>query len=384
MPQRGKDQMPDFRSLFHASIGWSKPAPSGDYLIGVVKGEGIGPEIIEHTMQVLEAATSDTPLRIRTRAGGSIGQAALRESGCLLTEGIKEFFQGIFEQGGAVLCGPAGGRFVYELRSHFDLFCKIVPIRPLVQTADMGVLKRAALQDVDFILVRENVGGIYLGRWWEEQQGNQIVASHAFEYRSDQVERILRTAVRLAQGRRGKLTLVLKTEGMPAISRLWMNTLEEVSGKARIQTEILEADNAAFQLINAARNFDVVVTSNMLGDILGDLSALLLGSRGMSFSGNFGPDLRAVYQTAHGAAYDLAGSNSANPVGQILSLVMLLRYNYGLNDLADRIEAAVAQVLQDGWRTADLFFPGCKCVGTKELTERIVDTVHSLPVEAAS
>ena len=376
--------MLNLRPLFDASMGWSHPPPSGDCLIGVVKGEGIGPDIIEHTMRVLEAACSGIHFRIRTCVGDNIGKAALRESGGLLTEGIKEFFQGVFAQGGVVLCGPAGGRFVYELRSHFDLFCKIVPIRPLVRTADIGVLKRAALQDVDFILVRENVGGIYMGRWREERQGDQVVASQAFEYRSSQVERILRTAARLAQGRRGKLTLVLKTEGMPAISRLWMNTLEEVNGKAGIQTELLEADNAAFQLINAARNFDVVVTSNMLGDILGDLCALLLGSRGMSFSGNFGPDRRAVYQTAHGAAYDLVGSNSANPVGQILSLVMLLRFSYGLNDLADRIEAAVAQILQAGWRTADLFLPGCKLVGTKELAERIADAVHSLKPEAAS
>jgi len=376
--------MLDPKSLFHAAIGWNSPAPSGDCLIGVVKGEGIGPEIIECTMRVLVAATSDTSLRIRTCAGGAIGKEALRESGCLLTDETKEFFAGVFEQGGAVLCGPAGGRFVYELRSHFDLFCKIVPIRPLIRGADTAVLKRAALQDVDFLIVRENVGGVYMGRWWEERQGDEVVASHTFEYRSSQVERILRTAVRLAQGRRGKLTLVLKTGGMPAISRLWMNSLEEIGGKAGIQTELLEADNAAFQLINAARNFDVVVTSNMLGDILGDLSALLLGSRGLSFSGNFGPDRRAVYQTAHGAAYDLVGLNAANPVGQILSLVMLLRFHFGLSDLADRIETAVVRVLEAGWRTADLFSPGCKCVGTRELAERIAETVHSLDKGAVS
>ncbi len=376
--------MSDFRSLCQTISGWRSPIPSGDFLIGVLKGEGIGPEIIEPTLRVLEAATLEKSIRVRTCFGSSIGKVALQETGCPLTEEVKGFCQTIFRQNGAILCGPGGGRFVYELRSHFDLFCKIIPIRPLVKAADLGVLKPAALLDVDIVLVRENIGGIYMGQWGEARRGDQTVASHAFEYRTDQVERILQVALGLAQARRGKLTLVVKTEGIPTISRLWMNSLEEIARGTGIHTEILEADNAAFQLINAARNFDVIVTSNLLGDILGDLGALLLGSRGMSFSGNFGPDYRAVYQTAHGAAYNLTGLNSANPVGQILSLAMLLRFNFGLIDLAERIEAAVKRTLEAGWRTTDIASPGCMRVGTRELGDRIADAVRALNLEAVS
>jgi 3-isopropylmalate dehydrogenase len=376
--------MSDFRSLCQTISGWSSPDPSGDFLIGVLKGEGIGPEIIEPTLRVLDAALAEKSIRIRTCFGGSIGKIALRETGCILTDEVKEFCWNVFRQNGAVLCGPAGGRFVYELRSHFDLFCKIIPIRPLSKAADFGVLKPAAVQDVDIVVVRENVGGIYMGRWGEERHEDQTVASHAFEYRSNQVERILQVAFGLAQARRGKLTLVVKTEGMPTISRLWVQTFEEIASKSGVRTEVLEADNAAFQLVNAARDFDVVVTSNLLGDILGDLGALLLGSRGMSFSGNFGPGCRAVYQTAHGAAYNLAGIDAANPVGQICALVMLLRINFGLYDLADGIETAVRQTLDAGWRTTDIASPGCMRVGTRELAERIADAVRTLSLEAVS
>ena len=372
----------DFSSLYRTIPGWSANAASGDYLIGVLRGEGIGSEIIEPTLRVLEAATAERSMRIRTRFGGSIGTVALRETGRSLSEEVKKFCQEVFQQQGALLCGPAGGRFVYDLRLCFDLFCKIIPIRPILQTEDFGVLKPAALEDVEIVVVRENVGGIYMGKWGEERSENQTVASHALEYHSSQVERILKTAIGLARARRGKLTLVVKTEGMPSISRLWTDILREMTRDSGIYTEILEVDNAAYQLVHCARKFDVIVTSNMMGDILGDLGALLLGAREMSFSGNFGPGGRAVYQTAHGAAHDLSRQNIANPLGQILSLSMLLRVSFRMFDLADRIEAAVKQVLKEGWRTADIASPGCRLVGTREMGDRIAEAVQVSNLEA--
>ena len=372
----------DFSSLYRTIPGWSVTAAGGDYLIGVLRGEGIGSEIIEPTLRVLEAATAERSIRIRTCFGGSIGKAALRETGCSLSEEVKRFCQEVFQQQGALLCGPAGARFVYDLRLYFDLFCKIIPIRPILPADDFDVLKPAALEDVDIVLVRENVAGVYMGKWGEERRENQTVASHAFEYHSGQVERILKTAIDLAQSRRGRLTLVVKSEGMPSISRLWTDSLREMACHSGIATEILEVDNAAYQLIHCARKFDVMVTSNMMGDILGDLGAVLLGAREMSFSGNFGPAGRAVYQTAHGAAHGLAGQNIANPLGQILSLSMLLRINFRMFDLADRIEAAVKQVLKEGWRTVDMAFPGCKHVGTREMGDRIAEAVRASNLEA--
>ena len=366
----------DYSSLYRTIPGWSETPTSGNYLIGVLRGEGIGPEIIEPTLRVLEAATRERSIRIQTCFGGSIGEAALGETGRPLSEEVKKFCQEVFEQQGAVLCGPAGGRFVYDLRRCFDLFCKIVPIRPILPSEDFGVLQPAALRDVDIVLVRENVGGIYLGKWGEERRGNETVASHAFEYLSSQVERILKIAVCLAQSRRGRLTLVVKSEGMPSVSRLWRDSLRELARDSGLSTEILEADNAAYQLVRFARKFDVIVTSNMIGDILGDLGALLLGAREMSFSGNFGPAGRAVYQTAHGAAHDLSGQNIANPLGQILALSLLLRINFRMFDLADRIEAAVKHVLKEGWRTPDMATPRSRHVGTREMGERIAEALR--------
>ena len=144
-----------------------------------------------------------------------------------------------------------------------------------------------------------------------------------------------------------------------------------------------QVDNAVFQLIHAARKFDVIVSTNLFGDILADCGGLLLGSRGMCFSGNFGEDGMAVYQTGHGAAYHLAGKDHANPIGQILSLAMLLRVSFGLTELACRIEAAVEKTLKEGWRTADIVAPGCRVVGTQELGRRICQAIGELsPGEA--
>ncbi|MEZ0373939.1 MAG: isocitrate/isopropylmalate family dehydrogenase, partial [Candidatus Sericytochromatia bacterium] len=139
----------------------------------------------------------------------------------------------------------------------------------------------------------------------------------------------------------------------------------------------LEIDNASYQLIARAQDFDVVVAPNMFGDVLADCGALLLGSRGMSFSGNFGAGGKAVYQTGHGAAYDLAGSDKANPLGQILSLAMMLRESYAWPEGAARIEAAVARTLEQGYRTPDIAAPGCQVVGARELARRVCQAIEA-------
>jgi 3-isopropylmalate dehydrogenase len=326
----------------------------------------------------MDALGRGTPIDFKVQEGGEIGLRAQQETGRTLTPEVLAFCESIFEEGGAVLSGPAGGRFVYELRSHFDLFCKVVPLSPLAALFDTGVLKPDALQDVDILLVRENVGGVYFGRWEEERGEHGITASHCFEYRRDQVERILRVAVGLAKARRKRLSLVLKAEGIPSISRLWIEVWNGLLKGSDLDYEILQVDNAAFQLIHAARNFDVVVSTNLFGDILADCGGLLLGSRGVCFSGNFGSNGMAVYQTGHGAAYDLAGSDRANPIGQILSLAMLLQVSFGLPELADRIKSGIEKTLGEGWRTPDIMVPGCRVVGTQELGRRISQAIEEL------
>jgi 3-isopropylmalate dehydrogenase len=371
--------MVDFVALTQTIPGWSASSrEKAEYTIGLLPGEGVGPEVIGVCLQVLETLGQGTPINFKLRTGGKIGLPAEQETGRVLTPEVLAFCQSIFEEGGAVLSGPAGGRFVYELRSHFDLFCKLVPLRPLAALADTGVVKADALKDVDILLVRENVGGIYFGQWEDGHGEHGLTASHFFEYRKDQVERILRTAVGLASARRGHLSLVLKSDGIPSISRLWIDVLKDVVKGSGLDFEILQVDNAAFHLIQAAQNFDVIVSTNLFGDILADCGGLLLGSRGMCFSGNFGRNRMAVYQTGHGAAYDLAGKDNANPIGQILSLVMLLRVSFDLTQLASRIEAAVEKTLREGWRTPDISAPGCKVVGTQELGRRICMGIKEL------
>jgi 3-isopropylmalate dehydrogenase len=168
----------------------------------------------------------------------------------------------------------------------------------------------------------------------------------------------------------------LKTEGIPSISRLWVKVLEELVRDVDLRTEVLQVDNAVFQLLREARNLDVIVSPNLFGDILADSGGLLLGSRGMCFSGNLGRDGMAVYQTGHGGAHDLAGSDRANPIGQIHSLSMLLRTSFGLTGSADLIERAVERTLRDGWRTPDIDAPGRKIIGTREMGRRIAQAVQ--------
>lgn len=371
--------MNDGLTLYGMIPGWTSPSgEKAEYTIGVLPGEGIGPEIIEVSLSILDALTQGTPVRFKVDKGGDIGIAALHKTGEVLTKEVISFVETVFLEGGAVLCGPGGGRFVYKLRSQFDLFCKVTPIQPLPALLDVSVVKTDNLKEVDILIVRENAGGIYFGQWEETQESDGLKASHTFEYREDQVKRILDIAVALASRRRGRLSLVLKPNGIPSISNLWIDVFRSVERDVNLESQILEADYAAYQLIHAAQAFDVILCPNLFGDILSDLGGVLMGSRGMSFSGNFGKDGRAVYQTGHGAAYDLSGRDQANPIGQLCSLAMLLRVSFGQQGLARRIEAATEKVLREGWRTPDIASPGCRVIGTRELGQRIVEAIETL------
>lgn len=342
-----------------------------EHVIGVLHGEGIGPEVINATLGILEVVNGHVSENFSILFGGKIGFHAAKESGNVLSDEVVSFCENIFSQQGAVLCGPGGGRFVYELRARFDLFCKFTPIRPSKALMNIGVVTPHARSNVDIVMVRENISGAYFGKWGSKIDEDGVTAFHYTEYRHDQVKRILDVAINLAAARQGRLSLALKPGGVPAISTLWEQTLSQLNMGHRVNATVLEVDNAAYQLIAAARDFDVVVSPNMLGDILADSSSLLLGSRGMSYSGNFGVDGRAVYQTAHGAAYDIAGTDSANPIGQILSLAMMLRESFAMPGIAKAIENAIESTLKSGWRTPDIAASDSRMLGTQEMGRRI-------------
>ncbi|TAN47421.1 MAG: 3-isopropylmalate dehydrogenase [Methylococcaceae bacterium] len=344
--------------------------------MGVLTGEGVGAEVIPVTLALLKRLQAHTLRRFELRQGGDIGKAALALHGASLTDEVVDFCRGVFDDNGAVLCGPGGERFVYELRARFDLFCKFTPLKPTPALQDTGVLRPAALENVDIVAVRENVGGLYFGEWGQRRSpcGSSSVYHH-FAYHEKDVERILRVALSLARQRRGRLCVTVKPGGVPAISALWEEKARHLAQGYDVQVNVMEIDNAAYQLIANARQFDVLVSPNMFGDVLADCGALLLGSRGMSFSGNFSAEGYAVYQTGHGAAHDIAGSDRANPVGQIYSLAMLLRESFAWQEGAQALETAVATTLACGYRTPDVAAAGSKVVGTTELGRRIGDTL---------
>lgn len=353
---------------------WSGQAPScGERVIGVLPGEGIGPEVVGVALKVLKVVAHCVPhSNLRAVTGGEIGVPAQRASGRALSDQIISFCEEIFAQHGAVFCGPGGGRFVYETRQKFDLYCKFTPLCPVPALADTGALSSAARSGVDIVMVRENTGGTYLGAWGTRHDSGVETAYQDSEYRRDHVERILAAAFNLAALRRGRLCVTLKPGGVPAISALWERVMREMNQARGMHATVLEVDNAGYQLVASGRDFDVVVSPNMYGDILADLASLHLASRGMSFSGNFGPGRRAFYQTAHGAAHDLVGTDRANPIGQILSLAMMLRESFALGFAADSIEHTVQDVLRAGWRTADIAAAGSRVIGTQQMGDVIV------------
>lgn len=352
-------------------------APGERRAIGVLRGEGIGPEVIGSALEVLDAVESCGGASFEIRTGGAIGREAELLSGRPLTEEVSGFCEEVFSRNGAVLSGPGGGRFVYELRRRFDLFCKISPLRPIGAPLRAGRLKDPVAARADILIVRENTGGEYQGESRDRIDAREgRVAEHTFRYSEHQVRRILEVAAALAASRRGKLAVAIKDGGIPGVSALWRDVGREVGAREGIDVSFPDIDLAAYRLIQEPEGFDVIAASNLFGDVLADLGAVLLGSRGLSFSGNFSREGAAVYQTNHGSALDLAGQGRANPIGQIASLAMLLRESFGLAREAEWIEAGVADVLRLGYRTFDIAEDGATVVGLEEMGKRIASAVE--------
>ncbi len=340
-------------------------------LIGMIEGEGIGPELFDVCRKLLDTIEAHTSVRFRYRHGGLIGKQALVASGQSLTLEIIDFCSNVFRDSGTLFCGPGGDRFVYELRKEFSLYCKLVPLQPQPALRDTGPLRATAVEGVDILLVRENLGGLYQGEFSLDDWDRGQRALHQFSYTTEQVTDILQTALALAKARQGELCVVTKPGGAPSISKLWETQARHVIEGSGVKLKLLEVDNASYQMVAHARNFDVVVAPNLFGDILGDSAALLLASRGMSYSMNFNHSGHAVYQTGHGAAHDLAGTDRANPLGQILSLAMMLHESFGLTDIARALHAAIDDTLSAGWRTPDIAAPDSRIVGTQRFGSQV-------------
>lgn len=347
--------------------------------LGVVDGEGIGPEVVRAAVTVLHAAAEAYGLVLDLVESGPIGSTG--PDGFGLDTAAIDFYDAAFADGLPVLTGPAGGRFVYQLRAQYDLFAKLVPVQAMPEVADASIVRPERAHGTDVLIVRDNVAGLYQGAFGRRDDGR--TAYQEAVYRADQVERIMAVAQRAAAARRGRLAVVTKPGGIPAVSALWRE-VAEAQPHSGVTVEVIEVDNACYQLVADPHRFDVVVAPNMLGDVVADTAALVLGSRGLAYSANFGEGVRAVYQTGHGAAHDLAGSDRANPVAQILSAAWLVRDSLEREDIAEGIEAAIGAALADGLRTPDVAGPDSVVVGTARLGAEIADRVNDSATACAS
>jgi 3-isopropylmalate dehydrogenase len=346
-----------------------EPSP----LIGVIPGEGAGPEVIEAALAVLRDLEHAGGRQVHVEHGGRVGLAAVKTHGTALPQEALDFCASVIARGGGVLSGPGGGRYVYDLRKALELFVKVSPIQASNGLAHVAPVRTRASGDIDLLIVRENLEGVYQDAGERVSDGSWRGIRHELRYGERELRRFLGAAARLARVRSGELTVVVKDAGLGAFSALWRECAQEAAGATGVACKAVEVDLIVYQLLERPHAFDVIAASNLFGDVLSDLAAALVGSRGMSFGASFTPRGGGVYQTNHGAAYDIAGQDRANPVGQILSLAMLLRESLDMTQEAEACEAGVRQVWEQGYRTADIAEAGATVVGTSELARRIAE-----------
>jgi 3-isopropylmalate dehydrogenase len=353
--------------------------------ITLLPGDGIGPEIMSVAVQVLKAIASKYNLEF-TFTEALIGGAAIDETGePLPAETLKAC-----RQSDAVLLAAIGGykwdnlprqqrpeTGLLGLRSGLGLFANLRPATILPQLIDASSLKREVVEGVDIMVVRELTGGIYFGQpkgifttETGEQRGVNTMA-----YSESEIDRIARVGFETAQKRQGKLCSVDKANVLD-VSQLWRDRVTLIAKEySDVELSHLYVDNAAMQLVRAPKQFDTIVTGNLFGDILSDAAAMLTGSIGMLPSASLAADGTGVFEPVHGSAPDIAGQDKANPLAQVLSAAMMLRYGLDEPAAATEIETVVNQVLDQGYRTGDIMSPGMKAVGCKQMGEVLIELI---------
>ncbi|TEB13191.1 3-isopropylmalate dehydrogenase [Pelotomaculum propionicicum] len=355
------------------------------YKIAVLPGDGIGPEISAQAVRVLEAVARRFN-RDFYFTSGLVGGAAYDETGSPLPEKTLA----LCRDSDAILFGAVGGpRWdhlpvnlrpevggILALRKELGLYANLRPVRVFPALAGASTLKPEVVSGVDLVIVRELTGGLYFGKKYREplpDGGTRVVDT--LEYTTSEIERIARVAFNLARQRRGKLTSVDKANVLES-SRYWR---EVVTGVSRdypdVSLEHMYVDNCAMQLVKNPKQFDVMVMENMFGDILSDQSSVLSGSLGMLASASLGGNT-GLYEPIHGSAPDITGTRQANPIASILSGAMLLRFSLQLSEEADCIEKAVAETLNQGYRTADIAQPGMPLVNTTQMADQIIAQIE--------
>ncbi|RAK21350.1 3-isopropylmalate dehydrogenase [Anoxybacillus vitaminiphilus] len=352
----------------------------GKYRIAVLPGDGIGKEVAKGAVEVLKAIGTRFDHHFEFVYGLIGGEAIDREGTPLPDETLQ-----MCNESDAVLLGAVGGpkwdhnpphlrpeRGLLKIRKEMNLFANLRPVKFYDSLADSSPLKAEVVKDADLLIVRELTGGLYFGKPSERriESGEEVVVDTLY-YKREEMKRIIKTAFELAQKRNRKVTSVDKANVLES-SRMWREIAEEVAKEfPDVELEHMLVDNAAMQLIRNPKQFDVLVTENMFGDILSDEASVLTGSLGMLPSASLSISGPSLYEPIHGSAPDIAGQNKANPLAMILSSAMMLRLSFGLHQEADAIEKAVQQVLAAGYRTADVAKNGKHVVSTTQMVEEI-------------
>ncbi|RVU86325.1 3-isopropylmalate dehydrogenase [Leucothrix sargassi] len=348
----------------------------------ILPGDGIGPEIIDEAVKVLNALKAEGSLDLELQFA-KLGGSAYDAEGSPYPESTKK----LAEAADAILLGAVGGpqydnlerslrpeRGLLAIRSHLELFGNLRPAVLYKELADASSLKPEIVSDLDLMIVRELTGGIYFGqpRGIETNEDGERYGYNTLVYKESEIERIGRVAFEIAMKRDKRLCSVDKANVLEA-SELWREVMERIAKDyPEVELSHMYVDNAAMQLVLKPKQFDVMVTTNMFGDILSDQASMLTGSIGMLPSASMNASKQGLYEPCHGSAPDIAGQNIANPLATILSASMMLRYSLDQSDVADRIDAAVQQVLADGYRTADIYEEGTKKVGTSEMGDAVI------------
>ena len=350
--------------------------------IAVIRGDGIGPEIVDQALKVLD--------KIAQLYHHEFTYTDVDMGGCAIDKWGEPLPESELQKctcSDSVLLGAVGGpkwndvpgplrpeKGLLKLRAGMGVYSNNRPAKIWPQLADASPLKKSIVdQGIDFIIVRELIGGIYFGKHETVEVNGEQTAIDELTYSVSQIERIGRIGFETAQRRGKKLCSVEKSNVLDS-SRLWKKVIHKLAEEyPDVELSDMLVDNCAMQIVKTPCQFDVIVTENMFGDILSDEASMITGSIGMIPSSSLGATSCGLYEPIHGSAPDIAGLDVANPIGTILSAAMMLRYSFDMPQEADCIEKAVSAVLDEGLRTADIYSDGCTKVGCRAMGQAITE-----------
>jgi 3-isopropylmalate dehydrogenase len=358
-----------------------------DFKIAVFAGDGVGPEIIKEALKILRLISDKRNINL-ILTEGYIGGSAFDLFGVPLPQQSLD----LALHCDAILLGAVGGpkwetldyslrpeRALLGLREKLGLFANLRPVVAFDELLDASPLKKSIIQGIDIMIVRELTGDVYFGqpRGISRGKDGKRTGINTMVYTEDEIKRIAVRAFEIAQKRRKNLVSVDKANVLES-TELWRSVVTEVGRDyPEVTLKHMYVDNCAMQLIRNPAQFDVIVTTNLFGDILSDAAAMLTGSIGMLPSASLGKDT-ALYEPIHGSAPDIAGKNIANPLAAILSVAMMLRYSLMMPQEAILVEKAVAETLKEGFRTQDIHQQDKKLIGTEKMGDNVVKNLHKL------